>query len=111
MTALLEHINLSNKSSKGFLNLMPQCVVPYTIIHFFYPTIHTVLNGVLGSCSKLRSLNFIGRGVPEPLGTPCEVDVKIWYEWLQLQQVFLDTCNIRIISTILDQVSLWEDKT
>jgi len=99
--------------------------VPYTITHLFCPIIHTVLNGVLGSCSKLRSLNFIGRGVPEPLRTPplqpyamwgrCENLVRVATTIGKLQQVFLDTCNIRSFPTILDQVSFskggeWKDK-
>ena len=44
--------------SRGFSkNQLPQHPVPYiiTITHSFSPATHTVLNGVLGSCSKFRS--------------------------------------------------------
>jgi len=66
LTALLEYIDLNNKFSQAqqlFLGswdlcTLYQCAVPYIIAHSFCLATRTELNGVLGSCTKLRGLNF-----------------------------------------------------
>ena len=68
MTALLEYINLHNEFSVGLSKFFPERLIQtLTIatvccaIHHYSPicpTTHSVLNGELEFCSKLRSLNF-----------------------------------------------------
>ena len=70
VTALLEYIDLYNKSSRGLSKFFPEtnfslATVCYAI-HYYSLMLH--VNCVSGSCSKLTSLNFIREflWVPEP---------------------------------------------
>jgi len=52
------------------------CCAIITITHSFCPATHTVLNGVLGSCSKLRSLNFTRGFMNPPEPSPYTNDLQ-----------------------------------